>query len=378
MSAAPKIQPIPNLPALASAPTAAPKALLHPKLDFWMMGGASLLIFLGYQLFTGDNTSPSGVAYFMYYLSMLVNWPHFIASYQMLYQDRGRRIFRKPAFFWAGVVVPAVLVGIFALGFQRRDEIVFSVMVQVMFITVGWHYIKQIFGLMIVANARQNFFFTAFERRLILANFGTLWALSFLTGQASEREADFWGVKYDIVGMPTWSFTVAYALFGLTALAMLGTFLKRYLRDGSKPSNLALTALVSLYVWYLPFATHRLFFYTIPFFHSLQYLLCAFALKKGEWSTRFQGLAGPQRRQAWLKAPALYFGASVVLGLVFFLWLPEALDNRMPQWNREAENIWGPTVWMACFQLFLNIHHYFIDNVLWTKDNPEIRDYLLR
>jgi hypothetical protein len=27
--------------------------------------------------------------------------------------------------------------------------------------------------------------------------------------------------------------------------------------------------------------------------------------------------------------------------------------------------------------LFINIHHYFIDNVLWRFRDPEVREYLL-
>lgn len=383
MSAAPKLQnppvPIPtSLPIPVAEKSEASEAILHPKLDFWLIGGASIVMYFAYQLLTMDNGDTFAMAAFVYYLGFVVNWPHFAASYQMLYHDRGSRIFRKPSFLWAGVIVPLVLIGIMVAGFMRTDEIMFSVLVQVMYITVGWHYVKQIFGLMVISGVKRKFFFSKFERGAILTNFGCLWMLSFLAGQASEREADFWGVKYDIVGMPKWSLDAAYVAVGLTALVVIGTFLRRYVRDGSKPPMLALTAIVSLYVWYIPSAYHRMFFYVIPFFHSLQYLLAVAALKKGEWTEKFKNLEGPALRRAWLEKPALWFGASFVIGMAIFLWIPSFLDARMPTWNASAEGYWGPSIFMACFSLFINIHHYFIDNVIWTKDNPEISAYLLK
>ena len=31
---------------------------------------------------------------------------------------------------------------------------------------------------------------------------------------------------------------------------------------------------------------------------------------------------------------------------------------------------------MFCLMIFINIHHYFIDNVLWRRDNQALRQYL--
>ena len=45
-----------------------------------------------------------------------------------------------------GVIVPLALVGVMVAGFFRTDEIVFSVLVQLMYITVGWHYVNAATG----------------------------------------------------------------------------------------------------------------------------------------------------------------------------------------------------------------------------------------
>jgi hypothetical protein len=38
--------------------------------------------------------------------------------------------------------------------------------------------------------------------------------------------------------------------------------------------------------------------------------------------------------------------------------------------------LFGPTVAMFAVTVFINIHHYFIDNVIWRGTNPDMRKYL--
>jgi hypothetical protein len=31
---------------------------------------------------------------------------------------------------------------------------------------------------------------------------------------------------------------------------------------------------------------------------------------------------------------------------------------------------------IACAWIFINVHHYFIDNVLWRQGNPKVKQFL--
>jgi hypothetical protein len=33
----------------------------------------------------------------------------------------------------------------------------------------------------------------------------------------------------------------------------------------------------------------------------------------------------------------------------------------------------GATPYLCAFVVFVNIHHYFMDHVIWRRDNPETR-----
>ena len=38
---------------------------------------------------------------------------------------------------------------------------------------------------------------------------------------------------------------------------------------------------------------------------------------------------------------------------------------------------WNMFFFFTAAMLFINVHHYFIDNVLWRFKDPEVRAYLL-
>ena len=56
-------------------------------------------------------------------------------------------------------------------------------------------------------------------------------------------------------------------------------------------------------------------------------------------------------------------------GALFFYALPMQMDKNMPY----APEIFGPQLFMFCFMIFLNVHHYFIDFAIWRRDNPEMK-----
>jgi hypothetical protein len=62
----------------------------------------------------------------------------------------------------------------------------------------------------------------------------------------------------------------------------------------------------------------------------------------------------------------------VVLGLLGF-WLLPLLAGLYVTYDR-AE--YGPHLFLFLFSIFINIHHYFIDNAMWRKENPHTLKHL--
>jgi hypothetical protein len=66
------------------------------------------------------------------------------------------------------------------------------------------------------------------------------------------------------------------------------------------------------------------------------------------------------------------------LGWVLFHGAPAALDDILvPRRARLSSPMLGPTPYFAAIYTFVNVHHFFMDYVIWRRDNPETR-YLLQ
>ena len=53
-------------------------------------------------------------------------------------------------------------------------------------------------------------------------------------------------------------------------------------------------------------------------------------------------------------------------------YLPRSFDSFMPY----DRHLLGPSLFLFAFYIFINIHHYFLDNVMWRRGNPDVQQYL--
>src|SRR5688500_10999058 len=113
---------------VVTAPTT-PRALTTRFLDFWLLGGASIavwLVMIGVQGFRASwaiDQHFKNLTYTAASLSLLINYPHFLVSYKLAYQ-RGRPFVL--AHWWQLIAVPAALVAVFAVAFAAYDRSVRS------------------------------------------------------------------------------------------------------------------------------------------------------------------------------------------------------------------------------------------------------------
>ena len=72
----------------------------------------------------------------------------------------------------------------------------------------------------------------------------------------------------------------------------------------------------------------------------------------------------------------LRFTRFVVIGLLLgalgFWGLPIAFENLVPY----DHDVFGATAFFFMFWIFINVHHYFLDNVMWRRQNPDVGKHL--
>lgn len=340
--------------------TAQARCFVSPVIDFMMIGGLSILAFLSVVLLKLDS---SGFDIFMlaWYLAFLINGPHFLISYEMLYVGHGRRVLRELRFFWAGIVVPLCLLACLGYLFQAGRVELLRALLYVMFFTVGWHYVKQAYGCFIVYAGAQGAYFEGWEQRVIKYSLFPLWWSSFLRLFAGEGSNGFWGLEYSLPSFLAGWQVLLHWLSLLGVAPLLFVLAHRFIRRKKWPGVVALTPLMAVYLWLSPLLRNEFFLFVIPLFHSLQYLLFSGAYTKGKVDASGGG---------W-RAYLGWWGGAFILAALAFYFVPTYLDelNLAPSGFPESS-------FLISFLLFINIHHYFIDNVMWRGGNQEVRSHL--
>jgi hypothetical protein len=130
-------------------------------------------------------------------------------------------------------------------------------------------------------------------------------------------------------------------------------------------------------LWSVYSSADPLLVYVIPALHSVQYLFFVWLLTRNQAKAAQQApFFGPAPRQRLLFLVVL----SIALGWLMFHGAPDMIDGaRLAQHRRDHIRLGdlGATPYFAAFFAFVNIHHYFMDAVLWRRENPEMQ-YLSR
>jgi len=376
-----------------------PGALTTRFLDFWLLGGASILVWVVMSSLNGFRGSWAIGQQFRNLtattasLALVINYPHFLMSYKFAY-TRGRWF--VVGYWWQLIVVPIGLAGLFAAAYcfydvpvsrlslvlnasqrlsrwgvnaqvlsgPRLGDLLFTAAFNLMVFTIGWHYTKQVFGCMMVYAHFDGYALTNAQRALTKWALLSIWGMSFVDNNISGAWRTFGGFSYSSFDLPDIAEPVSELIVGAGFLLVLfKVFYAHYKATGQRPSLNLLAPFVAMYVWWLPQTRQdEFYFLLIPLFHSLQYL--AFAYKMED--TRLRGV---RHRDVWA---TVTIAGVVLAGWLAFEFVPDALDSRLG-----TVDAWGLSFFMIAAMLFINIHHYFIDNVVWRFKDPQVRAYLL-
>ncbi|WP_322096751.1 hypothetical protein, partial [Pelagibius sp.] len=120
-----------------------------------------------------------------------------------------------------------------------------------------------------------------------------------------------------------------------------------------------------------------LFVLVVPACHSLQYLLVVWRYQLNADRDRAAqrraagGILARTAGHAGTRFTAFLLGG-FVLGNLGFWGIPKLLGAAIPV----DEAVFGSTLFMFLCFVFINVHHYFLDNVMWRRGNPDTGRYL--
>lgn len=353
---------------------------LRDVLEFLAVGGATLLLLplgWGLQRWVGLDTAEFVASFVGFHLAFVINDPHFSATYLLFYRGFWRKL-SGPEFppaqrfrYWvAGIAVPAGLLAWAAVALTMASPESLGVMIQLMFLLVGWHYVKQGFGVLVVLSARRGVSLTLLERRVVLAHCLAGWFYAACSPAQESHLQEEKGVIYTAWPHPPALEAATALMFWLSAVA-LGAVLVWRLRRGAPMIPLAPLAglLSAVWLWTVFSSVDSVLWYLIPALHSVQYLYFVGLLQRGEARSR----SGPPSFESIGWRLGVFTASSLALGWLLFRGAPDALDGMFAAATvgDPSRSGLGPTPYLASLATIVNVHHYVMDSVIWRRDNRE-------
>lgn len=380
-------------------------------LEFLIVGGATILLIPFawlYKTLAGLDESVYQVSYIAFYLAWVINDPHFAVSYLLFYKNaKGRALgheFSSPVqrgrYWIAGFIVPLALFFWGGWGLTTANANALGLMFQSMFFLVGWHYVKQGFGCYAVLSARRGVKIEPVVRKVILTHCFSGWLFAWLTGFYPGAGYDENGIAYTSVSFPEYDAQllsgsrvlagVAFVVLLVSGVGIIYLLGKKWWQQKEVPALAPLGGLlISVWLWIIFSDFDPLIAYFIPALHSIQYLYFVYLLKRNEARAH----SGPPAfHRPWIRLLIVAAG-SLALGAFLFHGLPYLFDSNLapmevafkqgllgalhtnPTYRAELESAplvtaLGFTPYLATITAAINIHHYFMDHVIWRRENP--------
>src|SRR5437867_7363150 len=327
-------------------------SILSPIVDFLCVGGLSLIVFVP-LLLSGRSDLVLIGAGAQAWLATAINMPHFMASYRLVYRSREMILRHK----WASIYVPTLLLLyiIVAIWEAQYSPVLVIVLITVSSAYLAWHYTGQVWGMMASYAYLDGAKFEKTERilirtslRILLAWHVTWFLYTQLRDPSKVRPA------YVLLSAGT---LIAFAL-GAAGLVMMRR------RTGQLPPARALVAWIALFVWYAVMARDPKAIFWIQIAHALQYL--AFPIRVEMNRTAAASERSGRRFAAHMAAYGL---ALLVVSYVVAQVVPATAMSVVGNVFGEEPSRAAPVLIL----MFINIHHYFTDGVIWKISNPEVR-----
>ncbi|MEO6420566.1 MAG: hypothetical protein ABIP39_14220 [Polyangiaceae bacterium] len=360
--------------------SAVPESLRYRVFEFMAVGGATLVLFpLAWLVrgWLGLDPSEYAVGFLTFYAAYVINDPHFAVTYLLFYKDAKKRAFaaefslvQRIRYWLAGLLVPGALCVWAGAALTLHSAQALGWMVQLMYLLVGWHYVKQGFGVLTVLSARRGVRVSTQERSVLLVHCYAGWAYAWASPAMAAGEFEEKGIVYRALAHPRWLEQVTGAVFAMSTIALVVVLALGRLRGRrSLPIAPLSGLLITVWSWTIYSSIDPLMRYLIPGLHSIQYLYFVWLMKRNE--AREEEAPPFFGRPVHVRLLVLALSATA-LGWLLFHGAPGFLDDVfVPHGRHRAIDALGETPYVAAFFVIVSIHHYFMDNVIWRRDNPD-------
>jgi hypothetical protein len=329
---------------------------VNAPIDALVIGGASVALYAIFRLRPELASSPS-VASLAAALVWVCNYPHFAATNYRLYHSRASMAQYPLTSFVTPIVMLAAVVGCYL----SPHEIA-PLFIKLYLLWSPYHFSGQTLGITMVYARRTGFVIDGWLRRCLTAFIFLTFMVQNAWAEVGRHVNPFYGVDYPTLGVPVWLPETLTKLMWVALAATIGMLMWKIANGGPRVPLIVLIPAFTQYVWFVATPAGQ-FSYMVPFFHSLQYLLIA-------WNVQLkEGLAERKREPSvsyvWSES-ARWMTINIAVGFALFWGLPHIGS----QFGKSAA--FSTAVMLAAIQ----VHHFFVDGVIWRLRNPAVRSPL--
>ena len=159
---------VPSVAAPAATTAQRSGWLFNPLVDFFCLGGGSMLVLAALMLVPSSMALQADFAFWALVVAHVINHPHFAHSYQIFYSGFRRKAFGdtfepglRLRYVIAGIYVPILLVGYIVTTLVMGSVAALAYGANAMFFLVGWHYVKQGYGMAMLDAVLKKRFYNA-------------------------------------------------------------------------------------------------------------------------------------------------------------------------------------------------------------------------
>lgn len=332
---------------------------MHPAVDGWLVGGVAIVAWLAFTPVTGSQVSlvaPLSAVF------VGLGAAHFGATYHLAYglPPEVRRRHRW-ALVWVPVAITSLLMAtVAAYAAGHRSSAVWAVKWSfiLIFTLTGWHYIKQAYGVAMLAARTKGISLERREAMTLRYAFYPVWAVTLGRVWISGAQSSYRNVNVTVDFLPA-AFGPMLRTLAIASLVLAGAIMVAAARRvGSRPPLAMWTPYLAggLWLMYSPGVIGSSVM--LGGLHGLQYLACVhrteieWAREKGETSVA----------ALWLSL----IGGAAAGGLLAATWLPSILDRSIS--TPALPGLAGSLIFIA-----LNLHHYAMDAAIWRRDGPHLK-----
>lgn len=342
--------------------------IISQKVDFWMTGGVSIIVMsmlLIYIALTDYKSSAPISTVFggALLLHVLINWPHFMASYGLLYRPKTNIQKYKSS----TIYVPIALLSIIIISLVTKtnhqpsmlsvnQDIAYFLWLVAAFY-LAWHYTGQAWGMIATYSRLSGLELNAHERLTIRFGLRLLLLWHVVWGAQDLPKHWFGGLLNSHIDQLMFIINILACLAFLSSL-VIWVGIKN--RTGKAPDLRILASWLSIYMWYLVLYFMPEAYLFVQVSHALQYLPFPLRVELN----RVANLRNKAKKISAIVWGAKYYVLLIMSGMIIF-YLPEYVLTSTEQFT-------------LAFMISsaISIHHYFIDSCIWRISNRDVKKSL--